>query len=99
MENDPILYLLVILAGLGGGAVAAGSSLVGYKPNPEDPPRPRCPFCPPLFGGVLAVIIWLLIGRGAEPEGLLVTATVVGFVMGTAGGALSNIFVGLSGRR
>lgn len=100
MENDPILYLLVILAGLGGGAVAAGSSLVGYTPNPDDPrPRPRCPFCPPLFGGVLAVIIWLLIGRGAEPEGLLVTASVVGFVMGTAGGALSNVVVGLSGRR
>jgi Na+/proline symporter len=92
VENDPMLYLLVILAGLGGGAVASRASLVGYTPNPDDTrPRKKCPFCPPIFGAVLAVIIWLLIGREAGPAGAIVTASVVSFIMGTAGGALSNI--------
>jgi len=99
VENDPMLYLLVILAGFGGGAVASRASLVGYTPNPDDVRPPwRCPWCPPVFGGVLAVIIWLLIGREAGPAGTVVTASVVSFIMGTAGGALSNVVEGMRGR-
>jgi Na+/proline symporter len=97
MENDPMLYLLVVLAGLGGGAVASRAVLVGYTPNPEDPPKKKCPFCPPIFGAVLAVIIWLLVGRAAGPAGAVFTASVVSFVMGTAGGAISNIVEGMRG--
>ena len=95
-----MLYLIVLLAGFGGGAVASRAALVGYTPNPDDtrPPRPRCPFCPPLFGAVLAVIIWLLVGREVGPAGGLVTATLVSFVMGTAGGALSGVMDGMRGR-
>lgn len=91
MENDPMLYLVIILAGLGGGAVASRGSLVGYTPNPDDTRPPRwCWWCPPVFGAVLAVIIWMLVGREVGPAGTLVTASVVSFVMGTAGGALSG---------
>jgi hypothetical protein len=101
MENGGLLYLVVLLAGLGGGAVASRASLVGYTPNPDDPrpkPWPRCPWCPPVFGGILAVIIWLVIGRDVGPAGALVTASVVGFVMGTAGGAISGVIDGMRGR-
>jgi Na+/proline symporter len=101
MENDTMLYLLVILAGFGGGAVASRGSLAGYTPNPDDtrPPRPRCPWCPPLLGALLAVVIWLLIGRKAGAEGALVTASVVSFIVGTAGGAISDSIQSFGGQR
>ncbi len=99
MENDPMLFLVIILAGLGGGAVASRGSLVGYTPNPDDTrPRPKwCWWCPPVFGAALAVIIWLLVGRDAGPAGGLLTASVVSFVMGTAGGALSGAIDSMRG--
>lgn len=98
--EDPIIFLVIILAGLGGGAVASRGSLVGYKPNPDDVGPPHgCWWCPPVFGAVLAVIIWLVVAKDVGPAGSLVTASVLSFVMGTAGGALSGMVDSMRGGR
>ena len=94
MDYAILAYLVAAVAGFGGGGVVMSrASLVGYTPNPEDPPRKRCPFCPPILGAILAVILWAVCGAEIEMAGGLLTAGVLGFTAGTAGGTLSNLLV------
>lgn len=94
MDYLMLSYVVVGVAGFGGGGlVAAGDSLVGYKPNPDDnyPPKKKCPGCPPILGLLLAEILWLVINPAVEMSVGLLTAGAVGLAAGAAGGTLSNL--------
>ena len=95
MDYAILAYLVAAVAGFGGGGVVSRASLVGYTPNPEGdyPPRKKCPWCPPVFGAILAVILWAVCAAEIEIAGGLLTAGVLGFTAGTAGGTLSNMLV------
>lgn len=92
-----LTYVIVAVAGFGGGGVAARNGAVITARDPDNipyPPNPKCPTCPPLFGALLAVIIWAFGGHGVDLATGVLSASVVGFTIGTAGGTLSNLIVG-----
>lgn len=93
MDSAIMVYLVVIVAGIGGaGVVASGGGGSGYPTDDQPLPR-RCPYCPIIFGAVLAVIIWMLVAGMAEGPGVLVPALLTGLAAGAAGATVSKMVI------
>ncbi len=103
---DPTIgqLLLAAIAGFGAAGVVmsggwAGATLASGDGGFRLRPRWCWPWCPPLFGAALAVILILVFGETLDPRGDLLTTGVVGVIGGWAGATLSLCLQGIGSRQ